>query len=58
MLDVAREENDAAEIELAGQRPNLVGHRVTFEAGDGELADMTANIAQRHKSDDIALPNV
>ena len=45
-LDVAREEDDAAEIELARQRPDLRRHVEAVEPDDRQLTDMAANVTQ------------
>ena len=45
---VAREEDDAAEIELAGERAKIGGNRITGKPGDRELPDVTADVAERH----------
>ena len=39
---VAREEDHAAEAELASERAELDGQRVAVEAGDEELTDLSA----------------
>ena len=45
LVDVAGEEDDAAEIELAGQRPELRRYRMAGESRDRQLADVTSNVA-------------
>ena len=46
--DVAREENDPAEIELARERPEVRRDGIAGEPGNRELADVTTNVAKRH----------
>jgi hypothetical protein len=43
-LDVAREEDHAAEIELAGEGAHLGRHRVPLESNDRELANVTSDV--------------
>ena len=43
--DVAREEDDAAETELAGERRELDGELMAVEAGDQQLADLATERA-------------
>ena len=50
LVDVAREEDDAAEVELARKRPQLGRNRVAGEAGDRKLADVATDILQRHSN--------
>ena len=45
---VAREENDAAQAELAGERPSSTGTCVPVEPGDQQLSDLAAERARRH----------
>ena len=42
--DVAREEDDAAEIELTSQRLEVGGQRVAVEARDQQLPDVTPEV--------------
>ena len=45
VVDVAGEEDDAAEIELARERAHLGGNGVAGEAGDRQLTDVPADLA-------------
>ena len=53
-LDVAREEDHAAEIELARDRAHLGRDREAVEPDDGELSDVAAQVPQGHPAHDIA----
>src|SRR5439155_11197005 len=46
--DVAREENDAAEAELAGERLELDRELMPVEPGDEQLTDLAAKTDRRH----------
>src|SRR5207344_397509 len=46
-FDVTAEQDDAAEIELAGERSKLRGDCLTWNAADQELANVAAT-CQRH----------
>src|SRR5256885_1331195 len=46
-FDVAREEDDAAQIELARERAHVRRQRVPLESHDGQLADMAADVAHQ-----------
>ena len=48
LVDVAGEEDHAAEIELAGERLELRRDRVAGEAGDRQLTDVPSNVAWKH----------
>ena len=54
-LDVAGEEDGAAEVELAGQRPQFHGDRAARKAADQELTEATAK-RQRHRGSSIIIP--
>ena len=44
--DIAREEDHATQVELLGDLPDLLGHDVPVEADDGELTDLTPDVAE------------
>ena len=46
--DVAREENDATEIELTRERSEIRRDGIAGEPGNRELADVTTNVAKGH----------
>ncbi len=50
LLDVAREEDDAAEVELARERSHLGGNLVTAEARDRQLTDVSTNLSRDHRA--------
>ena len=51
---VTREEDDAAEIELASERAKIGRNRISGKPGDGELPDVTTNVAKGHVPEIIA----
>ena len=47
-FDVAREQDEPAEVELARERAQLDRDRQAVEAADEQLADVLPQIAERH----------
>ena len=47
---VTREEDNPTQIELAGERAKIGWNRISGKPGDGELPDVTTNVAKGHAS--------
>ena len=49
-LDISREENDAAQVELARDRSHFGGNLVTAEARDRQLTDVSTDLSRDHRA--------